>query len=486
MAEADRIAAALQYIDEQKPADPFASLKSDPIGALRSAWERKVDPIINNAKRTFATGGVLGDILRAYGEAGAPANRAVLKGMGMPYKDPAVVNTPPTLAPDNSYGNMGDATAQTFGTIIGDPLNFVQPGAARIANALKFAKPDALKMLNEMSQGARSPMNVIGSKKQALIDAGFYHPIGGGKKLPMPVGDMKFTAVANVPKVDQRVISPESMQGGTLVPAIGDRTAAGAMLYDVGGHRLTSPVQLEGGADFMRTHAPYGSAWASDKGVITALAKKVRAAGEVGDVYMPHVAMSHTSGDFSKMMSDALLEQMKSSTISKTAKLEFDRNMRRVRPEWKGIDHPEALDQLKSNGAVRTAFVAETNLDQFANRGFPNVAQTRVAITDPNLINVPMHSSGYTVAKMNPEGLVISNPVAPHSTYSTQLGGQYAGGFAQPVPRDIMFPDFYSGRRAMSGDPAGDVRSFQLSNPIQKADQKWLDGVMKYLEEAKD
>ena len=160
MAEADRIAAALQYIDEQKPADPFASLKSDPIGALRSAWERKVDPIINNAKRTFATGGVLGDILRAYGEAGAPANRAVLKGMGMPYKDPAVVNTPPTLAPDNSYGNMGDATAQTFGTIIGDPLNFVQPGAARMANALKFAKPDALKMLNEMSQGARSPMDV--------------------------------------------------------------------------------------------------------------------------------------------------------------------------------------------------------------------------------------------------------------------------------------------------------------------------------------
>lgn len=160
MAEADRIAAALQYIDEQKPADPFASLKSDPIGALRSAWERKVDPIINNAKRTFATGGVLGDILRAYGEAGAPANRAVLKGMRMPYKDPAVVNTPPTLAPDNSYGNMGDATAQTFGTIIGDPLNFVQPGAARIANALKFAKPDALKMLNEMSQGARSPMDV--------------------------------------------------------------------------------------------------------------------------------------------------------------------------------------------------------------------------------------------------------------------------------------------------------------------------------------
>jgi hypothetical protein len=324
-------------------------------------------------------------------------------------------------------------------------------------------------------------MNVIGPKKQALIDAGFYHPIGGGKKLPMPVGDMKFTAVENVPKVDQRVISPESMQGGTLVPAIGDRTAAGAMLHDVGNRPLASPVQLEGGADFMRTHAPYGSAWASDKGVITALSKKVREAGERGDVYMPHVAMSHTSGDFSKMMSDALLEQMKSSTISKTAKLEFDRNMRRVRPEWKGIDHPEALDQLKSNGAVRTAFVAEANLDQFASRGFPNVAHTRVAITDPNLINVPIHSSGYTVAKMNPQGLVINDPVAPHGTYSTQLGGKYVGGFAQPIPRDVMFPDFAAKRRALGADTAGDMRSFQLSNPTQNANQQWLDGVMNYL-----
>lgn len=338
-------------------------------------------------------------------------------------------------------------------------------------------------ILGAVTQAAinAGPGITIGPKKQALIDAGFYHPIGGGKKLPMPVGEMKFTAVENVPKVDRQIISPESMQGGTLVPAIGDRTAAGSLLYDVGGHPLASPVQLEGGADFMRTHAPYGSAWASDKGVITALAKKVRAAGELGDVYMPHVAMSHTSGDFSKMMADALLEQMKSATISKTAKLEFDRNMRRVRPEWKGIDHPESLAQLNSNGAVRTAFVAEANLDQFASRGFPNVPHTRVAITDQNLLNVPMHSSGYTVAKMNPEGLVIPNPVSPHGTYSTQLGGEYVGGFAQPIPRDIMFPDFAAKRRAAGADTAGDMRSFQLSNPTQNADQQWLDGVMNYL-----
>jgi hypothetical protein len=470
MAEPDRLAAALRYQQEleeaQRPATMNPNMAAQGVGS-RNRFAAALPSQSGNWS----------------GEALPMESRATF----LPFQDTlpgSVMNKRSLALPGIVAGAVNAFTAPGRAYSGSDPTFNPQEEAANFAMNVMGGGIGASRVAP--APAGSLGMNVIGPKKQALIDAGFYHPIGGGKKLPMPVGDMKFTAVENVPKVDQRVISPESMQGGTLVPAIGDRTAAGAMLYDVGGHPLTSPVQLEGGADFMRTHAPYGSAWASDKGVITALSKKVREAGERGDVYMPHVAMSHTSGDFSKMMSDALLEQMKSSTISKTAKLEFDRNMRRVRPEWKGIDHPKALDQLNSNGAVRTAFVAEANLDQFANRGFPNVAQTRVAITDPNLMNVPMHSSGYTVAKMNPEGLVISNPVAPHSTYSTQLGGQYAGGFAQPVPRDIMFPDFYSGRRAMSGDPAGDVRSFQLSNPIQKADQKWLDGVMKYLEEAKD
>jgi len=354
-------------------------------------------------------------------------------------------------------------------------------------NAPQEAANIALNMMGGgMSASRNAPAGAlgmnIGPKKQALIDAGYYHPIGGGKKLEVPISEMLFTAQPNTPKVARAIISPESMQGSTIIPAVGDRTAAGMLLTDIGGKPLNSPVQLEGGADFMRTHAPYGAAWASDKGVITALSKKVREAGERGDVYMPHVAMSHTSGDFSNMMADALLEQMRATNISKTAKLEFDRSMRKVRPEWKGIDNPETLADMKSNGAIRTAFVAEANLDKYANRGFPSIARTRVAITDPNLMDVPMHSTGYTVAKMNPEGLVIDQPQAPHGSYSHQLGGTYAGGFEKPIPRDIMFPDFYAKRRAMGADVAGDMRSFQLSNPVQIGNQQWLDGLMRYLQ----
>jgi len=367
--------------------------------------------------------------------------------------------------PNNSISDLARARFWR-GSVFGVPEDVQQRNVDRAMEAASLAAPIAR----------------IGPKKQALIDAGYYHPIGGGKKLEVPISEMLFTAQENTPKVARTIISPESMQGSTIIPAVGDRTAAGMLLTDIGGKPLNSPVQLEGGADFMRTHAPYGAAWASDKGVITALSKKVREAGEKGDVYMPHVAMSHTSGDFSNMMADALLEQMRATNISKTAKLEFDRSMRKVRPEWKGIDNPETLADMKSNGAIRTAFVAEANLDKYANRGFPSIARTRVAITDPNLMDVPIHSTGYTVAKMNPQGLVIDQPQAPHGSYSHQLGGTYAGGFEKPIPRDIMFPDFYAKRRAMGADVAGDMRSFQLGNPVQVGNQQWLDGVMRYLQ----
>ena len=51
------------------------------------------------------------------------------------------------------------------------------------------------------------------------------------------------------------------------------------------------------------------------------------------------------------------------------------------------------------------------------------------------------------------------------------------------VPREVMFPDFYAARRA-AGTPAyRDDRAFMLTTPYQVADQKCLDGVMKYYEE---
>ena len=186
MADADRLAAALRYIDEQQPADPLARLKADPIGALRSAFQNKVEPIINNAKRTFATGGGIGDILRAYGEAGAPANAAMLRGMGTPYQETTPVNTPPSMAPNTSYGNLGDASAQMAGGMIGDPLNAIPlagPAARGAVAAGKAAAPAGRYAGEQLARGLEAHLIRSGgilpmapslpqSKMQQILESG--------------------------------------------------------------------------------------------------------------------------------------------------------------------------------------------------------------------------------------------------------------------------------------------------------------------------
>ena len=156
MTEQERLAAGLRYLEQQKKADPLESFRS--LEGLKGAYERRVQPIINNAMQTFETGGAIGDLLRAYGSAAAPANAAVLESMGMPYRGPITAPRQEGVSSGENFRAMGDPRQQAVGQMIGDPANLAQPVGARLANALKFAKPDAMKMVQELSQGARSQM----------------------------------------------------------------------------------------------------------------------------------------------------------------------------------------------------------------------------------------------------------------------------------------------------------------------------------------
>jgi hypothetical protein len=317
-------------------------------------------------------------------------------------------------------------------------------------------------------------------------ELGYWHDIGAGKKLPIPISEMKMDLqpIANLPP--KIIASPEKMQGGAIVPFVGDRSAAGQNLLGVGDVKFQTPVTLEGGYDFMRMQSPTGSIWASDKGASQSLQNKIDEAAKAGgDVYGVYSAMGPESMNFNTMMSDALLEQMKAGKISKKNIAAFDREVRSLRPEWKGVMSPDSRAQLESNGALRHVFVDRMQLDEFQNAGFPNIAYTRYAITDPLLLNEPMYSGGLAIGKMKPGAALITNPVSPHKTYDTQLAGQYFGGFEQSLPKEILFPDWYKMRREIKAPESGDVRSFQLSKPIQPTNQEWLDNLMNYVETQK-
>jgi len=358
--------------------------------------------------------------------------------------------------------------------------------------ALNMGSMAALGMAAKgMARGSAPDVSLsqLASKRMSAAEAeaaGYWHPIGNDKKLNMPPSQMRYERWAD-PDIasrmpDQKVMRLADLEGSALVPAIGDRSMAGYTLTSVGGTELPTPVKLEGGPGFMRTQDAFGAAWASEKGKITGIGNKVRTAskasldaGGTGEVYLVYFPGTHGTTDYSTMMSDALLEQIKGGTFTKKAVQEFDAYVRNLRPEWLGLMHPKARTQLNTTtGELRHAFADAVELKSMQEMGFPDIAQTRAAITEPDLLDVPTYHGGYAVAKADPSGRAIANPVAPHTTYNTQLAGSYAGALEKNIPFREMFSDFVDARRAKGQPSRGDDYAFLRATPFQVVTSEWV------------
>jgi hypothetical protein len=119
---------------------------------------------------------------------------------------------------------------------------------------------------------------------------------------------------------------------------------------------------LDGGPDFMRAAANTadGSIWASDKGQITRIARRTRALAQMErPIYGVYSAMGARSGDFSTMMSDALLSQIEAKGVPFKAVHAFDTDMLAQNPNWPGLGSPRLRNVLMRDGGLRTQFVQE-------------------------------------------------------------------------------------------------------------------------------
>jgi hypothetical protein len=180
---------------------------------------------------------------------------------------------------------------------------------------------------------------------------------------------------------------------------------------------------------------------------------------------------------------------MQGRAIPKEVLDELNTRMLQQNRKWPGIastdekDIQQARDVILKNGNLRKQFTEEVALANLQNKGFPDIASTRYAITDPSMIGKPTGVSGYSVARLDPNAGYTNAPKAPHTTYPSQLlGGDYRGGLERQVPRNIMFPNFYKERRAAGIPTEGDDRSFTLKRVSQDANQEWLDNLMKWIE----
>jgi hypothetical protein len=315
-------------------------------------------------------------------------------------------------------------------------------------------------------------------------DPEWWHPVGGGVKLREPFSTLT-SKTEQLPILPDVPISPERLLGGYGLPLYGDRTMAAKNLLDVNGVPLTTSQHLGGGGRFMQ-ETP-GSIWASEQGRITNLLNRQRELEEASGgapVYGVHTAMGPLGGDFAKMTTRPLLDlmgQAKGDITDKAARA-FDREARSEDwgiTDWPGVKSGSGSFEewlTSTSGGNRANLAKIVQKGQYRDQGFPDMAALRKAIIEPELMDVPMLTTGMSVGQFEPGGRAIFDPVKPHDTYPVQAAGSHVGNMGQ-VPFELMFPDFMSTRRAGEQLPHTG-RTVELQVPSQKFDDQWLDRIM--------
>ena len=313
-------------------------------------------------------------------------------------------------------------------------------------------------------------------------------------KLPKPVSEMT-SVLRPVNPAPEVVASPARFQNSLLMPLLGDRTATAASLERVNGFQFENPVSLEGGHGYMANNP--GMAWAAGKSIAPGIARVAREGAESGlPVHGVYTAMGERSADFSHMVSDTLTEMAKHTKITPEGEALFNETMRKVSPGFPGINDPNVAQYLRdAPGAVRNVFAKTMDTAPMQKYGFPSVAEARVAVTDPRLLNEPTGASGLSIARMDPEGKL--GP-SGHGTYDTGVVGDYVAGLPASVPKEVMFPDVLSSlskhadavaqARVDAGlKPFRPTEDYLMSRmpkglpKFQEANQQWVDSVSQHL-----
>jgi hypothetical protein len=280
----------------------------------------------------------------------------------------------------------------------------------------------------------------------------------------------------------ERAMRIEDLQGRVLTPAYGDRTVAGANILGYDDVNFADPVRSQGGRDFMREQGT--GLWASEFTPMSRKAKTVRGLLDSGeDPALVYTAMGAQSGDFSTIMRDAALAQFDPAKISDDAAKKFDDRMKALGvTSWPGTKSGKVVEAMQNMpGSTRWAVWQEMDKAAYKNAGFPDIGRTRVSITDPELLDVDPFATGLSVGR--PTDFLTNTSFAPHPSYEWQIGGGYEGRLGN-IPGQLVWRDFFEGRRAAGASPAGDQRAFMMGSPeiSQRADQQMIDEINAYLE----
>jgi hypothetical protein len=206
--------------------------------------------------------------------------------------------------------------------------------------------------------------------------------------------------------------------------------------------------------------------------------------------------MAPDANDFATMTGASMAELVKGAKITKKAASEFDRVMKAIDPTFVGVKSPDLRNwAVNASSPMRKTFIRLMDSAPMQSKGFPSPAEARYSVTDPTQRDMPAGMFGLGAARIDTSAPLLYNtpkgnmPAAsvPHSTYNTQITGEYLGSLP-PVPQGLLFRDVYdelSGKLTKSGQPLNEAHrthAIKTKIPAQVVTPEVLDGIMRYLE----
>jgi hypothetical protein len=312
--------------------------------------------------------------------------------------------------------------------------------------------------------------------------------------------------IINQNALNRPFIRPEDLQGGYLYGLLGDRSMAGTTIKSINGIPLRNPVYTEGGGNFMFNYLNEPeSIWASSDSVISRQNREMRELAEQGkDVYGSYMTMGGKGVDFNKEMSDLFSYSLGDITKTDQKRINSmvenyrfqkelkDGSIKTVYPykDFVGIESQDLDKWLRGlTGKERSDFIAlmgKTKGGAHGIRGIPDVGILRIADTAPDLLDVPMYSSGYAIGKYNPNIGIVDNPINPHSTYTSQIAGTPVGTFGVNLPYEMVYRDW--ARKLADVQAQKSMTPYYYATnagvtPVQYMDQEMVDILSKAIED---
>jgi hypothetical protein len=364
------------------------------------------------------------------------------------------------MADSNNKDAISNAIAALG--IKGDNPSNLNPNFVRALQSVSSPfsnNPDAVKSALAIAQGLTPAML---NKK---LSGGYYNV----QQSVRP--DQVATVLGNLPGVKAKAQNKmtwdkfhEDAKGGTMINVGGDRTNLGRLTH-INGKKLNWPVDLHAGPKYMLEPNP-GAVWANALAHTTSFNKKIQEAAKSGPVYGVYSPMGPQSGDSAHHMFDALMAQIDKGDIDPKDAKEFDdalrsgmhasdpkdkANFAEAMVGWPGILNPKEASEYARNlhGKHRSGVVKMLDKKSYIEKGFPKVGETRVAITDPDVLKMPGNMLGHRIVRFDPSKLTADETAFKHGTYKTASAGEYVGD-VPAVQRQYAMPDVMEG---ITGNP---------------------------------